>query len=366
MTGCSSGYGPNEQSREKSDTENGSTPNGNSVDSISESAAAQNLAAGEAAAQAITQIEFPLSAVREVEESDIASAASSLTVSKNSNPDLSVPTYLTKIDGVYFIVDCYHNTVIYSSNLADPLTEWSVMTSDVNRAHTIASDGTVYLIDDTENNRILVFEKNEGRFIETQKLENIGVRPHYIIYNEPDKTFYAWSSMTGTMYLIHRDCATNNMNITAEYAIPSLYASYVRSFTIDNDSQSIYLVSGDSSIIEASLDDLQIKKEYPVPAEMAGMVQITPIDDQFYITISTDASMNQDCATIIRCSSLDDLNKGKFDDIYKQYFIGGGTPYYITCIDDTYYLTEHRIPGHAIWSFNVGDDGLPADVKTVF
>ena len=341
----------------------------NGVDTTSESAqitAEQNLAAGKAAQQAIASLKFPITATREVAESDIPSAAAALTIDKNPNSDLSVPTYITNIDGTYFIVDCYHNTVIYNDDITAPLTDWSVMTSGIDRAHTIASDGTVYLIDDTENNRILVFEKSGGRFVETQKLDNIGVRPHYIIYNEPDKTFYAWSSMTGKMYLINRNASTNDVSITAEYSVPSLYGAYVRSFTIDNANKSIYLVSGNSSIIEASIKDMHIKKEYPVPAEMSGMVQITPIDDKFYITISTDASMNQDCATIIRCNSLSDLDEGNYEDIYKQYFIGGGTPYYITHIADTYYLTEHRIPGHSIWSFKVDSDGLPTDVTTVY
>lgn len=304
-------------------------------------------------------------AERTVSEKDIPAAAAALTVAKNPNSSLSVPTYITKTDGVYFIVDCYHNDVIYSDNLTAPLTDWSVMTSDINRGHTVASDGTAYLIDDTENNRILVFEKSSGRFVQTQLFENIGIRPHYIIYNQPDDTFYAWSSMTGTMYLIRRDPSTNNMYIAGEHSIDSLYGVYVRSFTIDNNEKCIYFVSGNSSIIKADLSDMKIKKEYPVPDKMAGMVQITPIDDQFYITISTDSAMNQDYATIIRCDKLSDLKDGKYEDIY-SYFIGGGTPYYITHIDDTYYLTEHRLPGHSIWSFKVGDDGLPKDVTAIY
>ncbi len=75
----------------------------------------------------------------------------------NAFSDLSVPTWLTKVDDTYFLVDCYHNQVIYHDNLSDPLWQWSVMTDDINRGHTLASDGLVYLIDDTENNRILIF-----------------------------------------------------------------------------------------------------------------------------------------------------------------------------------------------------------------
>lgn len=46
--------------------------------------------------------------------------------------------------------------------------EWDVMTDEISQGHTIASDGEVYLADDTENHRILVFEKEDGKFLHTQ------------------------------------------------------------------------------------------------------------------------------------------------------------------------------------------------------
>ena len=39
-------------------------------------------------------------------------------------------------------------------------------------------------------------------------------------------------------------------------------------------------------------------------------------------------------------------------------FIGGGTPYYITSFDGHYYLTEHRLPGHSVWQFDVEDNEI--------
>ena len=87
----------------------------------------------------------------------------SVTPVTNPYPDLSVPTYITKIDDMYFLVDCYHDQIIYHDNLTDPLTDWSVMTDKINKGHTLAGDGLVYLADDTENNRILVFERQDDR-----------------------------------------------------------------------------------------------------------------------------------------------------------------------------------------------------------
>lgn len=304
-------------------------------------------------------------------ESELISFDRSLlnTIPNNPYPSLSVPTYITKVEDTYFIVDCYNNQVIYHDNLNDPLYEWYVMTSDIAMGHTLASDGLVYLIDDTENNRILVMEKEingSGHpvFVPTQEFNGIGNRPHYIIYDEYTDTFYAWSSQSGEMYLFRHPENDSRMYLTEIRSIPSLNNTYVRSFTIIDNS--IYFVSGtgNSSIIEADLYSFKIKKEYPVPARMAGMIQLTKIGDYFYITISTDNTGNQDYATLLRVKSLDDLISENCEDVYSS-FLGGGTPYYITQIDNAWYLTEHRLPGHSIWSFQVEDNQI-VDVTAVY
>lgn len=293
--------------------------------------------------------------------------ASLNAIPDNPFPTLSVPTYVTKIKDNYFIVDCYNNQIIYHENLTDPLYEWQIMTNDVSMPHTIAGDGLVYLIDDTESNRILVMtedvnENGQPIFMPSQEFTEIGSRPHYIIYDERTDTFYAWSSESGEMFLFRHPRDDSHVYLTEVRSIPSLSGVYVRSFTIVEDT--IYFVSGNSSIIEASLADFKIKKEYPVPDELAGMIQITPIDDYFYITVSTDVTGNQDFATIIRVKNLKKLQKGDYEDIYSN-FIGGGTPYYITRIDDTWYLTEHRLPGHSIWSFKIIDNTI-TDVTAIY
>ena len=136
---------------------------------------------------------------------DLTKAASEYTPVKNFDSRLSVPTYVTKITDTWFIVDCYHNRVIYSDSLDTPLNEWNIMTSDATRPHTIASDGNVYMIDDTDNNRILIFEKVDDKFIHTQSFYDIGIRPHYTVYDRNTDTFYVWSSMTGELFCFRTD-----------------------------------------------------------------------------------------------------------------------------------------------------------------
>lgn len=298
-------------------------------------------------------------------DSEAFSPVSAESVPRNSFSDLSVPTYVTKVEDTYFIVDCYHNQVIYHDNLTDPLTDWQVMTNDIDKGHTIAGDGLVYLVDATEGNRILVFEKKEGVFYHTQTLDAAGNRPHYILYDAPTDTFYVWSSMNGEMYLCRHDPGDPRMYLTEIRRVEGLADTYVRSFTIDGSD--IYFVSGipgTPAILQADLSTFEITETYPVPESMAGMVQLTVAKDAFYITVSTDIAGNQDAATMIRTEDLSQLTEGAYENVYDN-FIGGGTPYYITLIDNSYYLTEHRIPGHAVWKFDITESGI-SNVESIY
>lgn len=278
----------------------------------------------------------------------------------NVHPTLNVPTQITRIDDLYFIVDCYNNQIIFNENLTDPISEWGVMTTQITMAHTVASDGYVYLVDDTENHRVLIMEKRtdengEYYFSRTGIFNNIGTRPHCINYDEATDTFYVLSSMTGQIFLFRRAEGTGDVYLTSVKSFPELDGYYIRSFTIIGDE--LFLVSGDASITVVDMSDFTVKCKYPVPNELVGMIQIIKIQDYFYITVSTDGYGSQDAATIIRTKDLSKLINGEYEDVY-HYFIGGGTPYYISLIDGNYYLCEHRLPGHSIWRFNVKDNEI--------
>lgn len=292
---------------------------------------------------------------------------------KNTYNTLNVATYITKIDNTYFIADCYHDQIIYHDNITDPLNQWDVLTDEVHYAHTIASDGTVFVVDDTENNRLMVFQKTEAGYAHTQTLENIGMRPHYVQYDKKNQTFMAWSSITGEMYLIRRAERSDKngvypMYVDNVYKIDELFGVYVRSFAVLEDG--IYFVSGHNNqkIIKAAVNDagdgFDVIAEYHVTDEIAGMVQLTKIEDYYYITVSTDNQEDQDFATIIRTDSLDNLSGGTYDDIYNRFGVSGGTPYYITEIEGRYYMAHHRTSENII-AFDINDNNIE-NVKVVY
>ena len=98
----------------------------------------------------------------EILVSNVDEAARTTEVRQNAYTDLSIPTQITRVGDTYFIVDCYHDQVIYNDDLDTPISGWKVMTDEMSRGHTLASDGTVYMLDDTENERIMVFERSGG------------------------------------------------------------------------------------------------------------------------------------------------------------------------------------------------------------
>ena len=275
------------------------------------------------------------------------------TDTANELDTFNILTCVRKLKDRWFLVDCYHDRILYSDDLEAPPAEWKVLTREIKHGHTIDSDGQIYLADDTENNRVLVFQEDANGFQLTGEFPDIGTLPHFVTYDENSKRFYVLSSMTGELFIFKN----HNGEAVLERVnrIEELNGSYVRSFTIIGDE--VYFVSGNSNIIRARLSDLKVLERYPVSPDIAGMVQLEKIGDYFYITVSTDASFDQDYATIIRTKDLHDLAANGYEDMYNK-FIGGGTPYYLGSADSHFYLTEHRLPDHQLWQFDVIDNKI--------
>jgi len=326
---------------------------------------------------ALVESEFePVKSQEEIEQ---------LEVKKNPFTNLNVPTDVEKIGDTYFIVDCYNNQVIYSDDIQAPLSEWNVMCDDMSEGHTIASDGEVYLIDDTENNRVLVYRKVGDKFLFVQTLNHIGERPHYIRYDEKSDAFYVLSSMTGELYILKsrgyentdqnekinenmENAATDHVNEAQNTGgeiyvedikrFDNLAATYCRSFTILGNK--IILPASNGLILEASFPECEVSATYQAPGEVAGLVQVYAIDDILYITVSTDGEGSQDHATILSTRSFSELQEGNYVDLYdalEPERASVGTPYNISAFDGHYYLVEHR-HGHGLFQFDVEEDTL--------
>lgn len=275
------------------------------------------------------------------EPTSIAIPVSDAVYSNPYNPysELKVPSQIVKLGGYYIIADTYRDQIIYAMNLTTPIKEWQVMTSDTKLPHAVAGDGDVYLVADTENNRVLVFEWAYGRFQNTQRLEHIGERPHYMEYDEETDSFFVWSSMTGEMYILKKEPQSGRIYLSEIRRVEELEHFYVRSFTICGDR--ILFPSGTNGyVIVADKQTFEVLERYPVSPEIAGMAFILPIGNAVYMTVSTDLYGNQDAATMIRADDLTALADGQYEEVYKV-FDTSGVPYYINNINGIFYMTNH-------------------------
>ena len=273
----------------------------------------------------------------------------------NSYSTLKTPAQIVRQGENYFIVDCYHNQILYSRTLETPVKNWKVMTNDVSLPHSIDSDGEAYLVTDTENNRVLVFERRSGRFQNTQCLNDIGVRPHYIEYDEQTQSFFVWSSMTGEMYVMKREPHTGTVCIQEIRKVKELADFYVRSFTIAGD-QILFPSGNNGYMLMVDKKTFEVQARFPVTEEIAGMAFVQPIGSYFYMTISSDLSYDQSKATMIRTKDLNSLQNGKYENIYDE-FPTDGIPYYIDYINGLYYMTNHSSE-KSIWRFAVENNEI--------
>ena len=277
---------------------------------------------------------------------------------------LYVPTMIQKIEDTYFLVDCWHHRVLYSESITDNIQNWKTLSDEGYKGgHTIASDGELYLLDNTDANEVLVYKKENGAFIKTQTMKGVLGRPHFVVYDESKDRFLVIGSIVGKIYIF------KNRNGTLEWSdtvtLPEIQSSYVRSISIINEQ--LYTVSGPGKLFVYDMTDTDfiLNKAYDIPDCYFGMNQVVKIDEYYYLTVNTDNQGNVAAATILRVKDLDDISKGQEENLYET--LGFATqPYFITHFDNRYFLTEISAEGeNGIVSFDI-HNGTISDVQWLF
>jgi len=234
---------------------------------------------------------------------------------------LYTPTYITIIDNNYFIVDCWHHRIIYNKNLQDPIIKWKVLIDDIAGPHSIVSDGKILIAEDTGRHRLFVFKKistipykaelgfthddtSKGYEL-TQILNNIGKRPHRIIFDKQTQLFYVISSISQQISAIRDNNGIAEIVYTKK--LPFLEKAYTRSMRILNDE--MIFVSGPQKITFTTYKDgkFQVIKQYNVPREFAEMNDILKVGDYYYITASPKK--------FVRVKDLANFGKGEYEDL---------------------------------------------------
>lgn len=248
-----------------------------------------------------------------------------------------VPTHVYQYGGEFFIADAYNNQMLHSTNVNNCPSGWSPMGMNLNRPHAIACDGTIYLVVDTDNNRIVTYIRTETGYRLIESIENVGVRPHYTVYDSATGQFYVWSSMTGTMYIYKRRANSTSLYLKSTKRIKDLDGSYTRSFTMDGNT--IYFpCTGGSTIYAVNKSNFRVKAIYPVASELSEMVQVLHIQNYYYLVSSANPATGKS-ANIVRAASLEGLGNGQYEEIRDAFGDMDGIPYYITQGEDGHFYT---------------------------
>lgn len=243
--------------------------------------------------------------------------------------ELYTPTQVVKHGDHWFIVDCWHHRIIYSDKLEKPIAEWKTLTDDIAGPHSIATDGKIYVTEDTGRHKLFVFAKTGTGYQQIQTVEGVGERPHRVVYDDATKRFYVVTSNSQEMF-VYENQGGKLVQIFRD-TMDFLAGQYTRSVTIMDGL--MYFVSGDSKIVSTKYKDLsfEVVKEYPVPPELKQGNDLVKIQNYYYITATPGA--------FVRVRNLEDLATGQYEDL-KEKLGFRGTPYYFYVNLSTVILPE--------------------------
>ncbi|MBO4981858.1 MAG: hypothetical protein J6C84_08200 [Lachnospiraceae bacterium] len=248
-----------------------------------------------------------------------------------------VPTQVYQFGGEFFIADAYNHQILHTNDVNNAPGGWNPVGMGLNRPHAIASDGTIYLVIDTDNNRVVTYTKTEVGYQLVESIENVGIRPHYTVYDKATGQFYVWSSMTGTMYIYKRAKNGLTLKLKSTRTIKDLNGAYTRSFTMDKNT--IYFPSvGKSAIYAVNKSNFKVKAVYPVAPELGEMVQLLHIQNYYYLVTSADAAKEKE-PMIVRSKTLAGFGNGQYENIRDMFGELDGIPYYITQGEDGHFYT---------------------------
>jgi len=253
-------------------------------------------------------------------------------VKKNFRDKLYTPTFIQKIDNLYYIVDCWHHRIIYSDTIERPIYSWNILDENIGGPHSISGDNNYLFAENTGYNSIKVFKRNAGDGYNFHKeLSGVGIRPHKIEYCAETKLFYVIGSQSSEVYCFKTCNDSDNIILHFVKELGFLSNSYTRSIRIIDDK--MYFVSGNNKIVITSYKDekFSILSEYSVPNELSSMNDIYKKDNWFFITATPKK--------FVCTQNLNGLVEGCYIDLYKKYNFMG-TPYYFSDFDGFTYLPE--------------------------
>ena len=267
---------------------------------------------------------------------------------------LFAPTHVTKLDGVYFIVDCWNHRCLYAHAWSDDLADWRTLDEQLAGPHSIATDGRLFVVEDTGHHGLRVYRRDGERFAYLHDVGGLGERTHRVVYDAATAAFFVVAS--NSQHLARLEADGDRLRLIDIRELSFLEGRYTRSMTLDGET--MLFVAGPDRITRTTYRDgrYRVLATYRVPEGFASMNDVYHASDGWWYLTATPQR-------IVRSPSLEALDAGRHQDLYDALGFDG-TPYYLDEFDGRLFIpqiTQHN----GVLSFRLGPDG-PTDRRVHF
>lgn len=232
---------------------------------------------------------------------------------------LYTPTLLTKLNETWFLVVCWHHRILFNDKLDPDLGSWQILDDTLSGSHSIASNGTLYVVDNTGSHGLRVYSRKGNVFTLVQEIGDLGKRTHRVIYDPVAKAFFVLSSNSQDLYKFAVE--GEKLKLVEHRPLAFLEGQYTRSLTLHDDH--LYFTSGPGAILKVRHRDgsYTVVERHTVPEKMKSMNDVFPASDGWWYLTATPQAF-------IRTRDLASLARGEYEDLQEKLGFAG-TPYYL-------------------------------------
>ena len=260
---------------------------------------------------------------------------------------LHTPTLLTKLNDTWFLVVCWQHRILFNDDLDPDLGSWQILDDTLSGSHSIASNGIIYVVDNTGSHGLRVYSRKGEVFTVVQEISDLGKRTHRVIYAPVPKAFFVLSSNSQDLYKF--EVEGERLTLVEHRPLSFLEGQYTRSVTLHDDH--LYFTSGPGAILKVRHRDgsYTVVERHTVPEKMKSMNDVFPASDGWWYLTATPQAF-------IRTRDLASLARGEYEDLQEKLGFAG-TPYYL--FEENGRLWIPQITQHSgVVSFKLSDNLL--------
>lgn len=245
---------------------------------------------------------------------------------------MDAPTTITKLGSTYFMVDCWHARVMYTDDVTKPVSMWKTMDNALRGPHSIATDGYMYVVENTEAGGIRTYKSDGlGGFTTLATIASLGTRTHRVQYDTASASFYVIGGTSQNMCRLTR--SGDVLTLQSNTALPFISGQYSRGFRIYDGK--MYIVAEPGKLFEVAFDGVStytLLNTYTLPAALSSPNDIyRDANGRWYLTGTNQA--------MVSFASLAALAAGTVTDMMSTYQLAG-TPYYLAEFDGALWVPE--------------------------